>query len=114
MNARRFPPIETRHGTLDWNERTQIMAIINLTPDSFSGDGIDGQVELAVQKALQAEADGATILDLGAESTRPGHQPDFRKRRNRTAAPGAQGHPGRLVASHFGRHLESDGRASCA
>jgi len=73
MNARRFPPIATNSGTLEWNERTQIMAIINLTPDSFSGDGIDGQVELAVQRALQAEADGATILDLGAESTRPGH-----------------------------------------
>ena len=74
MNARPFPPINTNSGTLDWNERTQIMAIINLTPDSFSGDGLNGQVELAVKKAQQAEADGATILDLGAESTRPGHR----------------------------------------
>jgi dihydropteroate synthase len=74
MSVRPFPPISTNSGTLAWNERTQIMAIINLTPDSFSGDGIDDRVELAVQKALQAEADGATILDLGAESTRPGHR----------------------------------------
>jgi dihydropteroate synthase len=74
MNDRRFPVIETRHGTLAWNERTQIMAIVNLTPDSFSGDGIDGRIELAVQKARQAEANGAAILDLGAESTRPGHR----------------------------------------
>lgn len=68
-------PIETRHGPLIWDERTQIMAIINLTPDSFSGDGLAGLPEQAVDRALQAEAEGATILDLGAESTRPGHRP---------------------------------------
>ena len=67
-------PIETRHGPLVWDERTQIMAIINLTPDSFSGDGLAGMSEQAVACALQAEAEGATILDLGAESTRPGHR----------------------------------------
>ena len=67
-------PIETRHGPLVWDERTQIMAIINLTPDSFSGDGLAGMSEQAVARALQAEAEGATILDLGAESTRPGHR----------------------------------------
>lgn len=68
-------PVETRHGPLVWDERTQIMAIINLTPDSFSGDGLAENPGRAVERALQAEADGATILDLGAESTRPGHQP---------------------------------------
>lgn len=49
------------------------MAILNLTPDSFSGDGLAGNVDAALTAALQAVADGADILDLGAESTRPGH-----------------------------------------
>jgi dihydropteroate synthase len=50
------------------------MAIVNVTPDSFSGDGRQS-VENAVSQALQAEADGAQIIDLGAESTRPGATP---------------------------------------
>jgi dihydropteroate synthase len=51
------------------------MAILNLTPDSFSGDGLAGSVEAALSAALSAVDDGADILDLGAESTRPGHVP---------------------------------------
>lgn len=49
------------------------MAILNLTPDSFSGDGLAGDATAATVAALQAVAEGASILDLGAESTRPGH-----------------------------------------
>jgi dihydropteroate synthase len=56
-------------------ERTRLMAIVNLTPDSFSGDGLAQQgVEGAVEAALRAVDGGADILDLGAESTRPGAQ----------------------------------------
>ncbi|HEX2282209.1 MAG TPA: dihydropteroate synthase [Thermomicrobiales bacterium] len=51
------------------------MAILNLTPDSFSGDGLAGSVDAALSAALRAVDDGADILDLGAESTRPGHVP---------------------------------------
>lgn len=52
------------------------MAILNLTPDSFSGDGLaDRGVDAAVQVACHALDHGADILDLGAESTRPGAQP---------------------------------------
>lgn len=51
------------------------MAILNLTPDSFSGDGLGGNTDLALTAALRAVDDGADILDLGAESTRPGHIP---------------------------------------
>ena len=51
------------------------MAILNLTPDSFSGDGLAGNAEAALSAALSAVGDGADILDLGAESTRPGHVP---------------------------------------
>ncbi|MBA3450960.1 MAG: dihydropteroate synthase [Chloroflexia bacterium] len=49
------------------------MAVLNLTPDSFSGDGLAGDVERAMTAALRAVEDGADVLDLGAESTRPGH-----------------------------------------
>ena len=51
------------------------MAILNLTPDSFSGDGLGGNADAALTAALSAVDDGADILDLGAESTRPGHVP---------------------------------------
>ena len=49
------------------------MGIINLTPDSFSGDGLGKNVKAAVKQALNFQEAGADFLDLGAESTRPGH-----------------------------------------
>ncbi len=52
-----------------------VMAIVNLTPDSFSGDGVAGDLAAALARAEAAVAAGAAILDLGAESTRPGAQP---------------------------------------
>ncbi len=60
---------------LSFGSRTFIMGIINLTPDSFSGDGLlnhQNVIDAAVKQALQFAEDGADILDLGAESTRPG------------------------------------------
>lgn len=48
------------------------MGIVNLTPDSFSGDGTGGDAERAIRHARQQLEAGADILDLGAESTRPG------------------------------------------
>ena len=59
---------------LTWGVRTYVMGIINLTPDSFSGDGLCADVESAVELALRFQEDGADILDIGAESTRPGHE----------------------------------------
>lgn len=53
----------------------KVMAIINLTPDSFSGDGVGGDVRQALAKAEAAIEAGAAILDFGAESTRPGAPP---------------------------------------
>ncbi len=62
-----------------WGERTYVMGIINVTPDSFSGDGLlEGSpdpVEAAVAQGRQMVADGADVLDIGGESTRPGHEP---------------------------------------
>jgi len=51
-----------------------VIGIINLTPDSFSGDGLGGDVDGAVDLALRFQDEGADILDIGAESTRPGHK----------------------------------------
>ena len=51
------------------------MGIVNLTPDSFSGDGLAGQVQRALAHARSQLEAGADILDLGAESTRPGVEP---------------------------------------
>jgi dihydropteroate synthase len=63
---------------LTWGERTYLMGIVNVTPDSFSGDGlarpdrgIDEIVDAAVEQATGFVAAGAEIVDVGAESTRP-------------------------------------------
>ncbi len=63
---------------LIWGTKTYVMGIINLTPDSFSGDGVmaaGGLPHKALAQAEQFIRDGAHILDLGAESSRPGAQP---------------------------------------
>jgi dihydropteroate synthase len=62
----------------EWGIRTYVMGIINVTPDSFSGDGVLGEGEWLAQVMEQAESfvqDGADILDIGGESTRPGSTP---------------------------------------
>src|SRR5688572_19098122 len=56
-----------------WGSRTYIMGIINVTPDSFSGDGLSYDVGAAVEQGLRFVSEGADILDVGGESTRPGH-----------------------------------------
>lgn len=58
-----------------WGQRTFVMGIINVTPDSFSGDGLAHDVGAAVAQAQQMEAAGADMLDIGGESTRPGSTP---------------------------------------
>ena len=59
---------------LVWGRRTYVMGIINVTPDSFSGDGLGADLPAIVDQALRFEAEGADFLDVGAESTRPGHR----------------------------------------
>ncbi len=74
--ARRGPALNVAGGApLVWGRRTYVMGIVNLTPDSFSGDGLNGDVSAAVAQARRMEADGADIIDVGAESTRPGSTP---------------------------------------
>ena len=63
---------------LEWGKRTYVMGVLNLTPDSFSGDGIlqdRDPIQYALNKAKQFLKDGADILDIGAESSRPGSKP---------------------------------------
>ena len=54
-----------------WGERTYIMGILNVTPDSFSNDGVGGDIDAAIRQAVRFQQDGADIIDIGGESTRP-------------------------------------------
>ncbi len=58
--------------TLELGERTLVMGILNITPDSFAGGGERMNPERAIADALQMIGDGADMLDIGGESTRPG------------------------------------------
>jgi dihydropteroate synthase len=67
----------TRIGNAEfrWGERTYVMGICNLSPDSFSGDGLGSDVEAAVAQAKRFAAEEADIIDIGGESTRPSTEP---------------------------------------
>jgi dihydropteroate synthase len=81
-----------RSTTFTWGARTYVMGILNVTPDSFSGDGVIAQtaeafVEQAVAQAEQFVADGVDVLDVGGESTRPGSQPATAEEEYRRVVP---------------------------
>lgn len=61
--------------TLDCDQKTLIMGILNVTPDSFSDGGRYNHLDAAVEHAKGMVQDGADIIDIGGESTRPGHEP---------------------------------------
>jgi dihydropteroate synthase len=75
MQARSLYQWRCRERTITLGERTLIMGILNVTPDSFSDGGRFHDMDDAVRHVLQMEADGADIIDIGGESTRPGAQP---------------------------------------
>jgi dihydropteroate synthase len=58
-----------------WGERTYIMGVVNVTDDSFSGDGLGHDVDAAVAQAERMVQKGADLIDVGGESTRPGSEP---------------------------------------
>ena len=58
-----------------WGSRTYLMGVVNVTPDSFSGDGLAGDATAAADLAERMAADGAHLIDVGGESTRPGAAP---------------------------------------
>jgi dihydropteroate synthase len=72
MIRRKIYRLKLKQRTLVLGERTLVMAVLNVTPDSFSDGGKFFRVEDAVSAALAMERAGADILDIGAESTRPG------------------------------------------
>jgi len=61
-----------KHRELNLGERTLLMGVLNLTPDSFSDGGKYSDPDRAFARAVELEEEGADILDIGAESTRPG------------------------------------------
>lgn len=65
--------LKVRNKVFQWGQKTYVMGILNLTPDSFSNDGIYGNNELSLNKARKMIELGIDILDIGGESTRPGH-----------------------------------------
>jgi len=67
--------IVTKNGLLNFKDKTMIMGILNVTPDSFSDGGKYNHVNRAVEQAKKMVADGADIIDIGGESTRPGYTP---------------------------------------
>jgi dihydropteroate synthase len=67
-------PLRGRH-PLQLGSRTLIMGVLNVTPDSFSDGGRAFEPSVAIARALEMEAAGADIIDVGAESTRPGAEP---------------------------------------
>jgi len=86
-----LPPTRIGSRLFEWGSRTYIMGIVNVTPDSFSGDGLlvgaddpsggrgshvrhAAPVDMAVNQARRMVEEGADILDVGGESTRPGHE----------------------------------------
>jgi len=64
--------VEWPKGRLDFSDGCLVMGVLNVTPDSFSDGGRFFDTDRAVEHGLQMAADGAAIIDVGAESTRPG------------------------------------------
>src|SRR6188472_1177129 len=78
MTATVPAPTTVGRTTFTWGERTFVMGILNVTPDSFSGDGLikgADPLRAAVDQARRMVDEGADLLDIGGESTRPGHEP---------------------------------------
>jgi dihydropteroate synthase len=72
MNDNLLEPTRIGNTLFRWGERTFIMGILNVTPDSFSGDGLADNIETAITQAKRMVSEGADIIDVGGESTRPG------------------------------------------
>src|SRR6201993_2865514 len=72
MHPRKTYRVKLRRGELVLGRRTLIMGVLNVTPDSFSDGGEFLNAKRATEHALAMQRDGADIIDIGAESTRPG------------------------------------------
>ena len=88
--------LKTSRRKMILGDRTRIMGILNVTPDSFSDGGRFDSPEKAVEFAFQLVEDGADILDIGGESTRPGAQPVSLEEELRRTIPVIQGLSGKI------------------
>lgn len=85
MNETRATRWKLRTRTLELPQRPLVMGIVNVTPDSFSDGGQFFSADAAVERGLQLAADGADLLDIGGESTRPYSTPvETKEERDRT------------------------------
>lgn len=96
MTRREFQIPLPSGAVLSLGVRTLVMAIVNVTPDSFSDGGQRVDADTAIADALQMAADGADILDIGGESTRPGAQPLPEAEEWRRVGPVLEGLRGRV------------------
>jgi dihydropteroate synthase len=82
---------------LDLGARTLVMGIVNVTPDSFADDGARFDPDVAIADALRMVADGADLIDIGGESTRPGATPLSADEELRRVSPVFEGLRGRVA-----------------
>jgi len=75
LNHRSIRSLQLPNRTLPLGKRTLVMGILNVTPDSFSERGAYFDRKAAISRGLEMEREGADILDIGGESTRPGATP---------------------------------------
>ncbi len=75
LHGQDLPSLELGDRLFEWGSRTYVMGILNVTPDSFTGDGLAGRPDKALARGRALIEAGADILDIGGESSRPGAQP---------------------------------------
>ncbi len=100
--------------TLLLGERTLIMGVLNVTPDSFSDGGRYNDPDRAFARAIEMEEQGADIIDIGAESTRPGSARISEAEELRRLVPVLKRLRGQVDHPHFRRHLQIRGRRKSA
>jgi hypothetical protein len=91
-----------------------LMGVLSLMPDSFSDGGKYSEPDRAFARALEIEEQGADILDIGAESTKPGAAPISAARRNAPAHPRAQAAEGPAKYLDFRGYLQGRDRRAGA
>lgn len=96
------PPIILGSHRFDFSKPI-IMGILNMTPDSFSGDGMNKNIESALKKAEALFEEGADILDIGGESTRPGSVPVHLKEERERVIPAVK-----AIAKRFDKPVSID------
>ena len=106
----RAPRWQLRTRTLEFPRRPLVMGIVNVTPDSFSDGGRFLDADAAVAHALQLVADGADLLDIGGESTRPYSEPVAADEELRRVLPVVERLVGAGADSDFDRYQQGGGR----